>query len=213
MRLCCSGFQDNLRDGIDTTGGWKDAVVRNCIFRRLREGLDIKAFYDRKVNVSPDVACSNIRIENCQFYDMPNGITLTTIDGGRRRGPGNELITAANIKDRAPHDIDIINCIFGYTEKPLRPRSQGGFGVERSMAGEHMRMLLLKDAHSIRYKDIRFLGDRIKPYHIGSIGGSSNLSQEAARALKRTVTGNILAEPAPPIPAGVTKPPFPFGPQ
>ena len=28
-------FQDNLRDGIDTTGGFNDSVVRNSIFRRL----------------------------------------------------------------------------------------------------------------------------------------------------------------------------------
>jgi hypothetical protein len=206
-------FQDNLRDGIDTTGGWKDAVVRNCIFRRLREGLDIKAFYNQKTDVSPEMSCSNIRIENCQFYDMPNGITLTTIDGGRRRGPGQELITAANVKDLAPHDIDIINCTFGHVETPLRPRKQRGFGVDYPKKGEHMRMLLLKDAHSIRYRDIRFLGERIRPYHIGSIGGSKDLSKEAARALNRTVSGNILPAPAPLIQPGITKPPFVVGPR
>lgn len=206
-------FQDNLRDGIDTTGGWQDAMVRDCVFRRLREGLDIKAFYDRRVNVSPDMACSNIRIENCQFYDMPNGITLTTIDGGRRRGPGQELITAANIRDCAPHDIEIVNCVFGYTEVPLRPRRQGGYGVDNPGAGEHMRMLLLKDAHSIRYRDIRFLGDRINPVWIGSIGGSGNLSKSAAAALERTVSGNVLPESAPPVPAGVTATHFVCGPR
>ena len=141
-------FQDNLRGGI---------------FRRLREGLDIKAFYNRKSQLSPEVSCSNIRIENCQFYDMPNGITLTTIDGGRRRGPGRELITPANIKDCAPHDIDVINCIFGHLETPLRPRGKGGYGVEYPKKGEHMRMFLIKDAYDIRYQGIRFLGDRIRP--------------------------------------------------
>jgi len=206
-------FQDNLRDGIDTTGGWKDAIVRNCIFRRLREGLDIKAFYNLKTQLTPDVSCSNIRIENCQFYDMPNGITLTTIDGGRRRGPGQELITPANIKECTPHDIDIVNCIFGYVEKPLRPRKQRGYGVDYPKKGEHMRMLLLKDAHSIRYQNVRFLGDRIRPYHIGSIGGSKDLSRAAAQALNRTVTGNILPAQAPQIQAGITKPPFVCGPQ
>lgn len=206
-------FQDNLRDGIDTTGGWKDAVVRNCIFRRLREGLDIKAFYDRKSQLNPDVSCSNIRIENCQFYDMPNGITLTTIDGGRRRGPGQELITPSNIKECAPHDIEVINCVFGYVEKPLRPRGKGGYGVVYPKKGEHMRMFLIKDAYDIRYQDVRFLGDRIRPYHIGSIGGSKDLSREAARAIERTVSGNILPDQAPTVSPGANNPPFPVGPQ
>ncbi len=207
-------FQDNLRDGIDTTGGWKDAVVRNCIFRRLREGLDIKAFYERAVNVSPDNSCSNILIENCQFYDMPNGITLTTIDGGLRKGPGNELITAVNMKDCAPHDINIVNCIFGYTETPLRPRGKGGYGVDYpSRNKEHMRMLFVKDAYAIQYKDIRFHGDQIMPYKISSIGNTKNLSREAAHAIERTVTGNILAKPAPRVRAGITTVPFAVGPQ
>ena len=126
----------------------------------------------------------------------------------------NELITAANMKACAPHDIDINNCVFGYTEKPLLPRRKGGYGVDYpSTGGEHMRMLLVKDAYSIRYKDVRFFGDRIKPYQIGSIGGSKNLSREAARAIERTVTGNILAELPPRLRAGMTEVPFACGPR
>lgn len=159
------------------------------------------------------MSCSNIRIENCQFYDMPNGITLTTIDGGRRRGPGQELITPANIKECAPHNIDVINCVFGHVETPLRPRKQRGFGVDYPKKGEHMRMFLIKDAYDIRYKDIRFLGQRIRPYHIGSIGGSKDLSREAAQAFKRTVTGNILPAQATSVLPGATKPPFLCGPR
>ncbi len=34
-------FQDNGRDGIDTTGGFMDSTVRNTTFRRLLSGLDI----------------------------------------------------------------------------------------------------------------------------------------------------------------------------
>jgi len=37
-------FQDTCRDGIDTTGGLNDTVIRNCIFRRLGCcGLDLKS--------------------------------------------------------------------------------------------------------------------------------------------------------------------------
>ena len=60
-----------------------------------------------------------------------------------------------------------------------------------------MRMILPKDAYSIRYRDARLSDERIKPVQIGSIGGSRHLSEEAAQTLERTVTGNIVEEPAP----------------
>jgi hypothetical protein len=48
---------------------------------------------------------------------------------------------------------------------------------------------------------------------IHSIGGGKALSQEAADAIDRSVTGNVLDEPAPPIEPGVTEVPFACGPQ
>lgn len=74
-------------------------------------------------------------------------------------------------------------------------------------------MILLKDAYSIRYRDARLSGERIKPVQISSIGGSRHLSEEAAQALEHTVTGNIVEEPAPPIRPGTTEVPFACGPQ
>ena len=76
-----------------------------------------------------------------------------------------------------------------------------------------MRLILLKDAYGIRYRDARLFGDRIKPVLIRSIGGSKALSKEAADAIDHSVTGNILDEPAPPIEPGVTEIPFACGPQ
>ena len=154
-----------------------------------------------------------IRIENCLFHDMPNAIVLTTLDCGRRRGPGNELLTAENIKTYAPHDIEMNSCVVGHAEKPLRSRGDGGYGVDYPEQGEHMRLILLKDAYAIQYRNARLFGDRIKPVLIHSIGGSSALSKEAADAIDRSVTGNILDEPAPPVEPGVTKVPFACGPQ
>jgi hypothetical protein len=110
-------FQDNLRDGIDTTGGFNDSVVRNCIFRRTRvSGMDIKSHYESKTGRITDLAPENVGIlvEDCLFHDMPNAIVLTTIDGGRRKGPGNELLTADNVKTYAPHDIEIRDCVVGH---------------------------------------------------------------------------------------------------
>jgi hypothetical protein len=76
-----------------------------------------------------------------------------------------------------------------------------------------MRLILLKDAYAIRYKNARLFGDRILPVLIHSIGGGSALSREAADAIDRSVTGNILDEPAPPVKPGETEVPFACGPQ
>ena len=160
------------------------------------------------------------------FHDMKHGIILTTIDGGHRKGEA--LLNAGNIKKFAPHDIDVIDCTFGYVEPiPDRPgeggsgaekrlkRSHGGFyGVRNpTPQGEHMRMIHLKDAHSIRYTNARLFGDRTIPYAINSIGGSRYLSKEAADALERTIEGNVIVMSGPSVEPGVTKVPFACGPQ
>jgi hypothetical protein len=118
------------------------------------------------------------------------------------------------MKHYAPHDIDINDCVFGHAEKPLRSRRDGGYGVDYpSDDGEHMRMIFVKDAHSIRYRNARLSGDRIRPVYVSSIGGSRHLSEEAALSIKRTVTGNVLDGPAPPIEPGITSVPFTCGPR
>jgi hypothetical protein len=210
-------FQDNLRDGIDTTGGFNDSVIRNCIFRRLGvSGLDLKSHYESRSGRIEDLAPENVGIlvEKCHFHDMPNAVVLTTLDCGRRKGPGNELLNASNMKKYAPHDIDLNDCVFGHAEKPLRSAKESGYGVNYpSEDGEHMRMMLLKDAYAVRYRNARFFGERIKPVNISSIGGSSHLSKEAAQAIKPTVSGNVLDEPAPQVKPGMTKVAFEYGPQ
>jgi len=206
-------FQDNGRDGIDTTGGLNDAVIRHCTFRRLgREGLDLKSHYERASDLGRP---ENVRIlvEKCLFHDVSNAIVLTTLDDRRRR-EGKDLLTAENIRQYAPHDIDINDCDFGYAERPLLPHGQGGYGVDYpSDQGEYMRVILLKDAHSVRYRNARLLGDRIRPHWVHSIGGSRALSREAAEALDRSVAGNVLDAPGPSIEPGMTEVPFACGPQ
>jgi hypothetical protein len=210
-------FQDNLRDGIDTTGGFNDSVVRHCIFRRLgTSGMDIKSHYESRTGRIADLAPENIGIlvEKCVFHDTPNAIVLTTLDCGRRKGPGHELLTAANMRQYAPHDIAINDCVVGHAEKPLRSAREGGYGVNYpSDEGEHMRMIFLKDAYGIRYRNARLCGDRIRPVYVRSIGGSRHLSKEAAEAIEPTITGNVVDEQAPPIEPGTTKAPFACGPR
>jgi hypothetical protein len=206
-------FQDNGRDGIDTTGGLNDTVIRNCTFRRLGvSGLDLKSHYAGADLSRPENI--GILIEKCLFHDMPNAIVLTTNDCGRRKGPGNELLNAANMKKYAPHDIDINDCVIGYAETPLLPTGKGGYGVDYpTKEGEHMRVILLKDAYAIRYRNARLFGDRIMPVYVRSDGGSRHLSKEAAQAIDHSVTGNVLDEPAPLIEPGATEVPFACGPQ
>ena len=184
-------FQDNLRDGIDTTGGFNSSTVKNCIFRRLGvSGLDLKSHYESKSGRIDKLEPENvgILIEKCLFHDLPNGVVLTTVDCGRRRGEGNELLNAKNMKKYAPHDIDINNCIFGHAEKPLRSVAEGGYGVNYpGEEKEHMRMILLKDAYAIRYQNASFFGERIMPVLISSTGGTNHLSEEAANAIKPTI--------------------------
>lgn len=210
-------FQDNLRDGIDTTGGFNDSVIRNCVFRRLGvSGLDLKSHYESKSGRIEDLSPENIgiRIEKCLFHDMPNAIVLTTLDCGRREGPGHELLNAENMKEYAPHEIDITDCVIGHAEKPLHSKNEGGYGVNYpSEDGEFMRMVLLKDAYAIRYQNIRFSGERIQPVYINSIGGTRHLSKDAAEAIKPTISGNVLDEQVPPIQPGQTGVSFKYGPQ
>ena len=210
-------FQDNLRDGIDTTGGFNNSVVRDTIFRRMRvSGMDLKSHYESKSGRITDLEPENvgIRVERCLFHDMPNAIVLTTIDGGRRKGPGNELLNAGNIRAYAPHEIDISDCVFGHVEKPLRPKGQGGYGVNYpSEEGEHMRVFHHKDAYSIRYRNAHVFGQRIRLVRIASIGGSRHLSKQAADALDHSITGTVVDKPAPPVKPGMTNAPIECGPQ
>lgn len=209
-------FQDNLRDGIDTTGGFNHSIVRNCIFRRMGvSGMDIKASYHLKTGRFEGHPPENvgILIEKCLFHDMPNAIVLTTNDGRRQDG-GPDLLTADNIKKYAVHDIQVNDCIIGHVEKPLRSKRDGGYGVNYpSDEREHMRMIHLKDAYAIRYRNAQFFGERVMPVYINSSGGTRFISKEAAEAIEPTISGNVLDEPAPPVEPGVEEIPFECGPR
>jgi hypothetical protein len=136
-------FQDCGRDAIDTTGGWKDSIVRNCVMRRLFSGMDIKSYFEKPEHLSPDCSNTNILVERCTFTDMANCITFSTLDRGFARY-GEYFLDAASAQEFAPHDVDVNDCIFERT---------GRSGV---------RMLLLKGGHSIRYSNARFWGDGIE---------------------------------------------------
>ena len=196
-------FQDCRRDGIDTTGGFNHSIVRNCTFRRLGvSGIDLKAHYKARegeeIDFEPEN--NNILIEECTFHDMPNGIVLST-------GPDHPAVIA-DIRKYAVRDVDINDCLFGQAEKPLRGN----------------RAIYLKDAHSVRYRNMRLSCERMKPLRVESIAENisfrSAIGKEAAEALLSlhekkadVITGNVLDEPGPPIEPGTTEVPFTCGPQ
>ena len=219
-------FQDNgIGDGIDTTGGFNDSVVRDCIFRRiLVSGMDIKSHYFPESGSLEGVEPqnNNILIERCTFYDIPNAIILTTCSK-----PG--VLTPENIEEYVVHDVDVNDCIVGYTKNSLMRAFEhyDGYGVTchgrhyLSGEGEHMHAIYLKDAHSIRYRNLRLFGERteeIMPAYVCSVVDSfpDDFTEEAAAVWKsfdHSITGNVIEEPAPPVEPGVTEVPFACGPQ
>jgi len=169
-------FQDCGRDGIDTTGGFKDSIVRNCVMRRLFSGMDIKSYFQKPEHLSPDCSNTSILVESCTFTDMANCITFSTLDRGLRYNDGKYFLDAASAQKHAPHDVDINDCIFERT---------GSSGV---------RMLLLKGGHSIRYKNARFRGDGIeivKYSNVYETFGPNSLSKEVSEALNHSVSGTL----------------------
>jgi hypothetical protein len=168
-------FQDCGRDGIDTTGGWKDSIVRNCVMRRLFSGMDIKSYYQKPEHLSPDCSNTNILVENCTFTDMANCITFSTLDRGLRYN-GKYFLDATTAHKYAPHDVDINDCIFERT------------------GSSHVRMLLLKGGHSIRYSNAQFWGEGIetvKYSNVYEIFGPNSLSKEVSDALNHKVSGTL----------------------
>ena len=189
-------FQDCGRDGIDTTGGWKDSVVRNCIFRRLFSGMDIKSYYERLEHVRSGVSNTRILIEDCRFTDMKNCITFSTIDRGVK-DHGKHFLTARTAPRYAPHDVDIVDCIFERTgEAPVT-------------------MLLMKGGHTIRYRNARFLGEGVQTVRYINVFegfGPGTMSKEAADALNYGVTGTLGQSGTAGQP-GETSVPFDYGPR
>jgi hypothetical protein len=76
-----------------------------------------------------------------------------------------------------------------------------------------MRMIHLKDAYAIRYRNAQFFGERVMPVYINSSGGTRFISKEAAEAIEPTVSGNVLEDPAPPVEPGGGGLPFECGPR
>ncbi|MEM6532419.1 MAG: right-handed parallel beta-helix repeat-containing protein [Myxococcota bacterium] len=124
-------YEGNKRDGIDTTGGFRDSVVQDCIFRNNRvSAMDIKNIYNNASDLGDGLGNDGILITDSVFYNNKNSIVLTTLDK-----QGN-LVTNANHKVHMPHDIQVQNSVFD----------------------KSTRMFLIKDAYDITWTDVQLLG-------------------------------------------------------
>lgn len=192
-------FQDCGRDGIDTTGGWKDSIVRNCIFRRLFSGMDIKSFFEKPSHLDNPGSNSNMLVENCKFTDIKSCMTFSTLDRGSWKHKGY-FLNPENAKKYAPHDLYVNNCIIERTSSFPR----GG-----------IRAFLLKGGHSIHYKNLKFLGEKIRVVDYTNVHdtfGPKTLSKEVSDVLNYGVTGT-LAPKGEAEKGGDTSVPFKYGPR
>ena len=193
-------FQGTWRDGIDTTGGFKDSVVRDCILRRndvggVGGGIDIKTVIEPKTadtDMHPDLMNKNIRIERCQFIDVPNAIVITAVDRANRP-------TVENVKQWVPHEIYIDDCTF-----------------ERTRDWPNItRAILLKGGHTIRWNNAQRRGDVVFFGTMMPRKDSRGTYGESTMAALATVNFDVggtelpVAEPQP----YNEDVPFPHGPQ
>lgn len=128
-------FEDNLRDGIDTTAGWRSTRVERCLFRRNGvSGMDIKNSYTSESDLHPEGSPnSDIAIVDSEFIGHSNGIVLTTNDRIQTMTEQSDAIHLV-------HDVRVEGCIFERNE---------GSG----------RAFLIKDAHSVSWDGLMLLGE------------------------------------------------------
>ncbi|MEO0697591.1 MAG: right-handed parallel beta-helix repeat-containing protein [Pseudomonadota bacterium] len=156
MEVRDSFFEGAARDGIDTTGGFKDAVVSNTVFYdNGMAAFDIKNALNDRSDDSSFRENSNILIENSRIIDTRNGLVMTTNDNVG-------IVNSSNVKDLVPHDILVVDTVFERTDN----------------WDQDFRAFHIKDGHSINWENLTFLGEIIESrvyddrYVLGDIGGT-----------------------------------------
>jgi hypothetical protein len=124
-----SVFENNLRDGIDTAGGFLNGIISNSIFRNnAQKAIDIKTVYEYSSDINVSHLNKNILITGSEFYGHNNAIGIITID---RIG----FINSSNADKWVVQDVTVADSIF-----------------------KGARMLNVDDAYDISWKDITLLG-------------------------------------------------------
>ena len=131
-------FEGMNRDGLDTTGGFKEAVVEDCVFWELGvAGCDFKAIYENPIDANAEVTNNNgIRVNRCQFVDIDNAMVITTLD----RFDPLLIQDSDDALQYMPNDIVMTDCVTEITD------------------GTTKRQILLKDGYDIHWVDSEFYG-------------------------------------------------------
>jgi hypothetical protein len=127
-----SVFLNNNRDGIDTTGGFKDSVVTDSYFVNNFSGLDVKSIYSVASDLAPGESTNNnILIRSSEFVNNTNAVVVSTEDRGN-------YLNAQNAKQYAAGNILIEDSI---------------------VEGNYTKMYLVKDSYDIHWNNVTLLGE------------------------------------------------------
>ncbi len=150
-------FEDANRDAVDTTGGFKDSTISNCVL--WGNGLDFKQFLEVAGDVSDDMRNEDILVEDTHFVNSWNVITVTMLDNV----PGG-VLTDLNADDLMPHHITFTDCVVD---------TSGG------------KIFLLKDGHNITWSGMEYYDTATEvdirnesspaPWVMHDIGGTSTV--------------------------------------
>jgi hypothetical protein len=112
-------FMHNYRDGVDTTGGFLNGIVRRCIFvGMMSKACDFKEGYDPSSGpaytggdwVTGESANSRVSVENCEFYEPGDScVVLTTLDRYYDQ-TGTPALTDQNADQWIIQDLSVTNC-------------------------------------------------------------------------------------------------------
>ena len=138
-------FLNNARDGIDTTGGFRDSLVEDSYFVGLFKGMDIKNIYDQNTRVFANQNLQslnkNITVRRSEFINNNNGIASITLDRGPSGDGSDRWITNQNAANWLTNTISVTNTIFENT------------GSGRTNA------LLSQDVFNVSWNSILLLGN------------------------------------------------------
>lgn len=138
-------FLNSVRDGIDTTGGFRDSLVEDSYFVGLFKGMDVKNIYDQNTRVFANQNLQslnkNITVRRSEFINNNNGIASITLDRGPSGDGSDRWINNQNASNWLTNTISVTNSTFENT-------GSGGINA-----------LLSQDVFNVSWNSILLLGN------------------------------------------------------
>lgn len=131
-----SVFLNNGRDGLDTTGGFNDSVVKDSYFiGNGVSGIDHKTTYNSDADMANTVKNTNILITGTEFVNNSSAVIVTTNDRGTPK-----YLDKSNAQKYAAQNITIENSVIENT------------------GDTYKKMLHVKDSYDIHWNNVTLLG-------------------------------------------------------